>query len=389
MKQSSRFLKFIGGRDLFYILAFLILIGITIAIYRNISFIFHPIEVIFSTVAPPVILAFIAYYLLNPIVNLFEHWRIKRLWGITIIILGISGLLTGIILLTAPAIETQSKDLISNFPNYLSQLGADITSWFQNSFLGPYYDEGYNWLVSTLGDILQVIGTHIDGGFQGVKNVANIITSIVVVIITFPIILFFLLKDGKKFKSFSLKLLPPKFRKDAKEILDTMDTQVGSYIRGQIVVATVIGILLYIGYLIIGLEYAITLSVIAAVTSVVPYLGPTIAIIPAIIIAIIDSPFMLVKLAIVWAAVQFLEGNFVSPNIMGKTMKIHPLTIIIVLLVAGNLFGIVGVILGIPGYAILKVIITYLFDKFKRSYNKYYGEDEGPYELSEKGMNEE
>src|SRR5699024_305843 len=154
-------------------------------------------------------------------------------------------------------------------------------------------------------------------------------------------------------------LLPPKYRDEANQILHNMDVQVGSYIQGQIIVASCIGILLYIGYLIIGLDYAITLAIVAAITTVVPYLGPMIEITAAIIIAIVHSPIMLLKLGIVWAAVQFLEGNFVSPNVMGKTMQVHPLTIIIVLLVAGNLFGVVGVILGIPGYAILKVLAVF------------------------------
>src|SRR5699024_12224692 len=105
-----------------------------------------------------------------------------------------------------------------------------------------------------------------------------------------------------------------------------------------------------VGYLIIGLKYAITLPIIAALTNVVPYIGPIVAISPAVIIAIIDSPFMLLNLAIVWAVVQFSEGHFISPNVMGHTMKIHPLTIMFVLLIGGNLFGIVGIILGIPGY---------------------------------------
>src|SRR5699024_11126656 len=94
MKNPSRFMKFIGGRYLFYGLILLILIGITIFLYHKISFIFKPFIVIFSTVAPPVILAFIAFYLMNPIVNLLERFLIKRIWGIIIIILGISGLLT-------------------------------------------------------------------------------------------------------------------------------------------------------------------------------------------------------------------------------------------------------------------------------------------------------
>ncbi|MFD2655196.1 AI-2E family transporter [Gracilibacillus thailandensis] len=383
MESSDRFLKFLGGKNIFYILTFFILIGITIFIYSKVSFIFYPLKVIFSTLAPPVILAFIAYYLLNPIVDLLERIRIPRIWGIIILILGISGALTGIILLTAPAIEAQVKGLVENFPNYLSQLGDSMTTWIQNSFLGPYYDDGYNWLMERLGELPEIIGNYLTTGFQGIQNIANTITTTVVSIITFPFVLFFLLKDGKKFKQFCIKLFPPKFRDDMKQILSNMDTQVGSYIQGQIIVASVIGILLFIGYLIIGLDYAFTLAIVAAVTSVVPYLGPTIAIIPAIIIAIVGSPFMLLKLAIVWIAVQFLEGNFVSPNVMGRTMKVHPLTIILVLLIAGNLFGILGVILGIPGYAIVKVIVTYLFHKFKKRYNKYFGDDRGHYEIEE------
>jgi predicted PurR-regulated permease PerM len=233
--------------------------------------------------------------------------------------------------------------------------------------------------MENFGDLPSMIGGFLLDAVQGVQNIASTVTNVVIVIVTFPIILFFLLKDGARFKDYFLQLLPPAFRNDVKQILHNMDTQVGSYIQGQIIVASCIGAMLYIGYLIIGLDYAITLAIIAAITSVVPYLGPTIAITPAVIIAIVNSPFMLIKLAIVWIAVQFLEGNFVSPNIMGRTMKIHPLTIIIVLLVAGNLFGIVGVILGIPGYAILKVLVQYLFGKFKQRYNDHFGEDHGFY----------
>ncbi|SFM34535.1 Predicted PurR-regulated permease PerM [Gracilibacillus orientalis] len=383
MESSNRFFQFIGGKNIFYILAFFILTGITIFIYTKISFIFYPLKVIFSTLAPPVILAFIVYYLLNPVVDILERLHIKRIWGIILLILGISGALTGIILLTAPAIEAQVKELVANFPNYLGQLGNEMTTWIQNSFLGPYYDEGYNWLMERLGEFPEIIGNYISSGFQGIQNIASTITNTVVSIITFPFILFFLLKDGKKFKQFTIKVFPPRFRDDIRQILSNMDTQVGSYIQGQIIVATVIGILLFIGYLIIGLDYAFTLAIVAAITSVVPYLGPTIAIIPAIIIAIVSSPFMLLKLVIVWIAVQFLEGNFVSPNVMGRTMKVHPLTIILVLLTAGNLFGILGVILGIPGYAIVKVIGGYLYYKFKKRYNKYFGEDRGNYEMEE------
>lgn len=95
MKSMSRFMKFIGGRDLVYGLLLLIMIGITISIYHKISFIFQPFIIIISTVVPPIILAFVAYYLLNPVVNLLERLHVKRLWGMILIILGLIGLVTG------------------------------------------------------------------------------------------------------------------------------------------------------------------------------------------------------------------------------------------------------------------------------------------------------
>ncbi|GGA77768.1 AI-2E family transporter [Ornithinibacillus halotolerans] len=384
MNSDNQFIKFLGGKNLVFILTILILIGIMIFIYDKISFIFYPIIVILSTITPPIILAFIAYYLLNPIVNLLEKGKIKRIWGIIIIIIGISGLITGLVLMIAPAIEKQITELISTFPGYVQQLWYDVNEWIENSFLAPYYDNAYNWVVDNFSNIPSIIGTYILNAFAGVQSFASTVTNFVVALVTFPIILFFLLKDGERFKEYSLKLLPPKYRGDINHILKNMDAQVGSYIQGQIIVASCIGILLYIGYLIIGLEYAITLAILAGILSVVPYLGPTLSIIPAVIIAIVNSPLMLLKLAVVWIVVQFLEGNFISPNIMGKTMKIHPLTIIIVLLVAGNLFGLIGVVLGIPGYAILKVLVTYIYNKFKERYNRFYGETYGEYSADEK-----
>lgn len=192
--KTSRFMRFIGGRDLLFGLTLLILIGIIIFIYTKVSFIFNPILTVLSTVLPPVILAFIAYYLLNPIVNLLERGHINRIWGIIIIILGISGLLTGLILLTAPAIETQVKDLASKFPTYLQQMGEGIDNWIQNSFLAPYYEQGYTWFTSNLSDVTSRITEHLGGAVEGVQNVASTITSVVVAIITFPFIFVFFAK---------------------------------------------------------------------------------------------------------------------------------------------------------------------------------------------------
>jgi len=376
LNRSSKFIRFIGGKNLAFSLMILILIGLTIIIFNKISFIFHPLIVILSTVLPPAILAFIAYYLLNPIVNLLEKMRIKRLFGIIIIIIVFSGIITLAFIFSMPTIEVQISKFIENFPIYLENINETIQNWVSHSIVESYYNEAYDWIESKLGDIPSMIGEYLGDAMDSIASFAQTMTTIIVSLVTFPFILFFLLKDGEQFRDFCLRLFPKKFRDDIDEILDNMNTKVGSYIQGQIFVAFCIGVLLYIGYVIIGLDYAIILAIVAALTSVVPYLGPIIAITPAIIIAIVTSPWMLFKLAIVWAVVQFLEGHFISPNVMGKTMQIHPLTIMFVLLIAGKLFGLVGVILGIPGYAIVKVIVVYLFNKLKMRYVRYY---EGEY----------
>ncbi len=373
--SDRNFFQFFGGRKLLFTLTVLILTGILVLIVNQISFIFKPFIIIFNTVIGPVILAFILYYLLNPLVNLMERYRINRLWGIIILIATIISLFALLITWLIPVIEVQVTGLVHNAPDYLNHLLKDFNRLSNDSKFAPFLQNIQEWVNTNLSDLPKKVGEYLGNFSTRLRSVVDTVASVAIVIMTFPFVLFFLLKDGEQFKNYVLKLTPPKFRKDLHDILDKMNVQVGSYIQGQMFVAFCIGVLLFIGYMIIGLEYALILACIAAVTSVVPYLGPMIAISPAIVIALVDSPFMLLKLVIVWMAVQFLEGHFISPNIMGKTMQIHPLTIIFVLLCAGNLLGLIGVILGIPLYAILKVLTQYIFDKFKKRYNTYLSED--------------
>jgi predicted PurR-regulated permease PerM len=183
--------------------------------------------------------------------------------------------------------------------------------------------------------------------------------------------LFYLLRDGRRLPHYIAKFVPTRLREQSLEVMSEMNRQISSYIRGQIIVSFCIGMLLYVGYLVIGLDYSLVLAIFAACTSVVPYLGPVIAITPALIIAIVTSPIMLLKMVIVWTIVQLVEGKFISPQIMGKNLHIHPITILFVILTAGKLFGIVGIILAIPGYAILKVIVVHLFEWLRKRSRLY------------------
>lgn len=372
---STRYIKFLGGRNTLFTLGLLLLIGLVIMVYDEISFIFVPLTVFLGNVILPIILAVIAYYLLRPLLRLLERIKVPRVWGIFIIFVALIGLVTLLVFLVFPFLKEQSLKLTEELPGYFMQLIHSLDSFLRTSFVSEYYLKIENDVTSILSDLPAEIGqffqTTITGIATGISSLVGVLTSFVLAIVTVPFIVFYLLKDGEKLPNFVMNLFPPRMRDDLRAVFVGIDKQISSYIQGQILVSMCIGFMVFIGFTIIGMPYALLLGVIAMVTSVVPYLGPVIAITPAAIIALVGPPFMLIKLAVVWTVVQLVEGKFISPQIMGKSLHVHPITIIFVLITSGALFGVPGVVLGIPGYAILKVIISHLFNLFKKRYNKY------------------
>lgn len=386
IRSASPIVGFLGGQSTLFVLLCVLLIGLIIMVFSHVSFIFYPIRVFFSTVVLPVVLATILYYLMRPILRFLEmKFRIPRVYGIGILFLAAAGLLTLVIFLVLPFLREQTINLFDEFPSYFKQLILDMDQFFRNSIFSPVY-EGFNFNVNQFLDSgFESIGkffTETLGGIaSGVTSFISALTGFILSLFTVPLILFYLLKDGEKLPQMILRILPPRLRDDALIIFRDADRQISAYIQGQILVAIAIGVMVSIGFFIIKMKYALLLGVLAMFTSIVPYLGPVIAITPAVIIAIVTSPFMLVKLAIVWTIVQVVEGKFISPQIMGKSLHIHPITIIFVLLTAGSLFGVGGVILGIPSYALLKVVATHIFHLFTLRYNRFETSEEMYYDV--------
>ncbi|WP_255508051.1 AI-2E family transporter [Lysinibacillus sp. BW-2-10] len=390
---ATRFIRFLGGKNLLFSLISLVLLGLAIFIFEKIKFIFYPLQVLFEVVILPGVLAVIGYYLLRPFIRLAEKGKGKGVVprGIIILMLYIivAALITLISLLVYPFLRDQFMNLVQEFPVYFMSLIESIVSFLNNSKFNELfaklnfdYDKVLtditNDLVLTVKDTFANIASSVASGITGFVST---LTGILLSLVTVPFILFYLLYEGEKLPKFVLRILPPKMRTEVGQVMKEMDKQVSSYIQGQILVSICIGAMMTIGFVIIGLDYAFLLGFLAMITSVVPYLGPVIAITPAIVIAIVSSPFMLVKLIIVWTIVQLVEGKFITPNIMGKSLSVHPITIIFVLLTAGSLFGVAGVILGIPGYALLKVIVSHLYGLVKKRYNRFETEEVNKYEI--------
>lgn len=378
--KDSKYISFLGGKNLLFTLGVAIMIGILIFIYDQISFVFEPLLVFFSSIVAPVIIAVLTYFLFNPLIDWLEKHRLKRVWGVILLFLVLIGALVGLIFLVVPYISEQVTQFVVAFPEYVDNIGATIMGWTDNSVFEDTANNVIEWFNGWIGELPSNIVDYLTTAVSGISTVVSTVSNFVVIMVTFPIILFFLLKDDKKFFSYVMKVIPPKYRKETRDLGLIIADQVGSYVKGQLTISLFLGIMMFIGFTIIGLDYAGILAIVASVTSVIPYIGATLAMVPAVIIALTTSWFMLVKLIIVWLVVQFVDGNFVEPNVMGKNLKIHPLTIIIVLLVLGELLGLVGLILGVPIYAISRVVVTFIFRKFKQRYNRYYADEAGEYE---------
>ena len=365
--REDKLLAFIGGKFIIYILLIVILLGIAIYLYTEISYIFTPINTIISSIITPIIVAYVFYYMLNPLVNFFSK-KISRFSASLLAIL--VGVITVLIVIigVVPIIVEQTQNLITALPRYIEIVKGYLEEYSDNAYVQvvvEYVNTNLN--VSKISQRLISIATSIAQG------VVSSISSTASVLITMPFVLFFLLKDASQFNKFVISLLPKKFEKSVAETIDEIDDKVGSYIQGQMLVSLCIGVMLFIGYNVIGLHYAFSLATIAAFLSIVPYLGPAIAITPAMLVAASTSWVMVVKMLVVWGIVQFLEGNIISPNIMGRSMNMHPLTVIFVILIGVNISGVVGAILGIPVYSILKVLISKLLLSIKERYDKFYG----------------
>ncbi|MCM3394432.1 AI-2E family transporter [Cytobacillus oceanisediminis] len=345
---NKPFFKYAAGT--IFVLIIIFLLG-------KIDYFLWPIRALVATIFFPVVISGILYYILRPLVRLVSRSLPKTASIIVIfaVVLGAGYLGFNAI---GNLIGSQVTELSENLPAKMEDLSDETEKVVEKNNMGMFsYDQVKNKALNFLETILS-------GAGENVMKVFSTITSIVTVMVVLPFILFYFLKDDHKLRPFLLKYLPDKHEEEGNKILGDIDKTLFSYVTGQFIVAVVDGVLMYFGYKILGLEYALTLAFFAMFLTVVPFLGPVLGIIPAIFIGLLQGPGMVLKIILVLIAVQLLESNLVSPHVMGKRLNLHPLTVIIILMAAGSIYGFIGILIAIPFYSVVKVLVK----DFRRFY---------------------
>jgi predicted PurR-regulated permease PerM len=358
MNRSVRGSEFVLKSKMHFWTLQILLMVLIIYFSTKISFLFEPIVVFVSTLFFPILIAGFLYFLFNPIVEFLTKYKVPRNLAIFILYAVFIGLLSVGIGVVAPILSQQITDLFRNLPSYISKMRVFFESSAQSGWFKWILGQEFISLENIEETLTDYAASLPDNVTKSVRTVFGVIANITLTVVTVPFILFYMFKDGYKLPQASVRFLPTSYRKDGLHIIQETGETLSAYIQGQFLVALFVGIFTFIGYLIIGLPYGLTLAIVVSVTNIIPYLGPFIGAAPAVIIGLLDSPTKALLVIVVITAVQQIDGNFISPLVIGKRLDIHPLTIIIILLVAGNLAGVLGMILGVPLYAVTKTIVV-------------------------------
>ncbi|QHM19385.1 hypothetical protein C7M30_03094 [Bacillus subtilis] len=324
-----------------------------IFVATKVSFVFQPFIVFISTLFFPMLIAGILYFIFNPVVRLLEK-KIPRTLSILLIYLLFIGLLAFISASVGPIITSQVTGLFNNLPDYIKQIQALTKDLSHSQWFTWMMNQDYvsiSKIEQSLTSFLQNLPQNITSSLSAVFGV---VTNITLVIITVPFILFYMLKDGHRFPHLAVKILPTSYRTEGLKIFKDLSDTLAAYFQGQLLICLFVGTACFIGYLIAGLPYALILGIVMAITNIIPYVGPFLGAAPAVIVGFMDSPAKALFAIIVVVIVQQLDGNLLSPLVIGKRLNTHPLTIILLLIGAGSFGGILGMILAVPVYAVVK-----------------------------------
>ena len=278
-------------------------------------------------------------------------------WGsILIIFIGLIIIISIIVGIVGPLLMEQIENLINQIPTLQHEVQHIINfSLDQMERLPSDVTDRINKMVQNMSDSVADI---LSNSFTYITSFISTLFLLIMV----PFFLIYMLKDHEKFIPFIAKLFKSNRKIFVVELLKDLDNTLKSYIQGQVTVSIILGIILYIGYTIVGLNYTLLLVMFACIANMIPFLGPWMAFAPAAIIAIIQSPATFIWVCIITLIAQQLEGNVITPNVMGKSLNIHPLTIIVVILAAGNLGGFTLILVAVPLYAVIKTIVRNIYN---------------------------
>jgi predicted PurR-regulated permease PerM len=337
------------------------LIGLLIMLYLAYRFVLNPIRVIF----PPLVVALIVIYLLNPLVTALDNRGLPRIWATLIVYLVFLGIVGLALAYLISAVSHQVTEFVKGVPVLLTKAQADLAKSLAK--LGVHVDT--NALVKSLspsGSGASFLG-RITSFTSGVVHVA-------LVLVLGPLLAFFLLVDLPKIQRGAESLIPQSRRAEVRDLAQRVGSTLGGFFRGQLLVALAVGVTTLLGFYVVGMPFFALLGAVTGLFALVPLVGTVIAAVPMLFVALTAGEatggllhirgggWLALAGGIVLILVQQLDTRILSPQLLGRASRLNPVTVLLSLLIGGALLGLWGMLLAVPTVAALKVLALHMWD---------------------------
>jgi len=311
--------------------------------------------IFFGGVLAPILTGLAFAFLLHGVVDRLVAWRVPRLLAVSLVELLFLGLLIALVVGILPLVWQQLRDLVEALPSFLERLGVlatDLTvshpEWFSetavSSWIGTFGDQ----VTGLGGDLVQAV-------FAQLSNVLGVMIFVVLV----PVALFFFLKDGHRMRAAFAAVLPRE-RRLLNEVGREMSRQIANYVRGKLIEIVIVGVVTYLTFWILGVNYAALLGLLVGVSVVVPFVGAIVVTIPVAAVGLVQFGWSVdfLVLMVAYLVIQGLDGNVLVPLLFSEAVDLHPIAIIGAVLVFGAIWGFWGVFFAIPLATLVKAVFN-------------------------------
>lgn len=316
----------------------------------------------------PFLVGMAAAYLLDPAADWLQRMHFGRTGATLTITLGLFVVLVIALLLVLPALVTQAAELAKELPGNLEQLRGRLTPWLSETATTLGLDE--SWSASGLierfsGRAIDFVGSALTQVLQSGVALLNLLSLIFVA----PVVTFYLLRDWDRMVGRLRAMVPPDMLPTVERLAHEVDQALGGVIRGQSMVCLFLAIFYAVGLWLTGLRYGVVIGLLTGLFSFIPYIGMALGLCVGLVVAMFQFQdwLMVAVVAVVFAAGQFLEGNFVTPRLVGSRVGLHPVWVIFAVLAGAALFGLVGALVAVPAAAVIGVFVRFGLGRYRAS----------------------
>lgn len=322
-------------------------------------------------VVTPFFFAFALAYLLDPLVDRLETWKLKRTPAVLVLMVSffVVVILAGLILI--PLLRVQVETLASNLPDYLSAVRGWIQPYLEDlagidrERIGQALHDSMEKLGRVPLELVGTAGGWVWGSITGFVNTLFFVINLVII----PVAMFYLLRDFDDIVAKLGTLIPPRFYEKTTEVVKEIDDVLSQFVRGQLMVATLMAIMYSVGLYWCGTPLSLLIGIMAGYANLVPYLGIVVGFLPAVILTFLQMQdwVPLIGVVAVFGVVQAIEGILITPRVVGDKVGLHPVIVMLAVLIGAELFGLLGILLAVPVAAILNVLMRRGLEVYRES----------------------